>query len=122
MTKQDFELLARTIGDSRDEYRSNTAHAYFARKMADVLATTNPRFDRSRFILACMPRVFVGSNKSNVWERAARSAEKSARTDAHNAAAWSAIQSHNDSRNYCAHGRYIGRNEPAFLCEKCAAD
>jgi hypothetical protein len=73
MTRQDFELIARNIRDQREHFASNTAHARFASATAATLSTTNPRFDRSRFILACMPTAWVGSPKSNIWERLARS-------------------------------------------------
>lgn len=72
MTKKDFELLAEIMRESGGDFRSNTAHAAHAGMMAERLATTNPRFDRSKFILACMPRWMVGTNKCNVWERMAR--------------------------------------------------
>lgn len=72
MTKKDFELLARTIANQRDVFSSNGMHAVFASELAHELAEENPRFDRSRFILACMPRTHVGTRHANVWERIAR--------------------------------------------------
>ena len=72
MSKQDFELLAEAMRESGGDFRSNTAHAAHAGMLAERLAKTNPRFDRSRFVLACMPRWMVGTSQSNVWERMAR--------------------------------------------------
>lgn len=71
MTKKDFELIARVIradaahtrddGTLETDYKSMPAWmrgAYdqwntLALNMADALATTNPRFDRARFLQAC---------------------------------------------------------------------
>ena len=52
MTRKDFEALAAVIKAGRtgdnDDYADKTA-----RSTADMLATTNPRFDRDRFLKAC---------------------------------------------------------------------
>ena len=67
MTKKDFELIAEAIRDGREHYSSNKAHATHAAEVANVLAYTNPRFDRVRFVLACMPKAWVGTGKSSAW-------------------------------------------------------
>lgn len=50
MTRKDFELIARGIATYTDNLveRSNLAEHF-----ASVLSTTNPRFDRDRFVNAC---------------------------------------------------------------------
>lgn len=72
MTRQHFELIARSIADSADRFKSNTAHAEFAADVARELAQTNSAFDRGRFILAAMPSTHVGTRHANAWERVAR--------------------------------------------------
>jgi hypothetical protein len=54
-----------------EAFKSNTAHAMFAHDAARELARTNDRFDRSRFVMACMPRHHIGTRHANVWERTA---------------------------------------------------
>ena len=71
MTRQHFEMLAAAIAAGRPSYKSNAAHVAHAADIARVLARTNPRFDTPRFIMACMPRAWVGTAKANPWERAA---------------------------------------------------
>jgi len=71
VTRRDFELIAAAIRDGREWFSSITAHAYFVSDMADVLASTNPRFDRCRFVGACMPRAWVGTRHEATWERIA---------------------------------------------------
>lgn len=57
MTRKDFQLIAAAL--NRVYLDSIPSHAAFATAchaislMADALATTNPRFNRERFILAC---------------------------------------------------------------------
>jgi len=57
MTKKDYELIARALkgifdanafclDDDQDKYS-------VAERMAEALATTNPRFNKERFISAC---------------------------------------------------------------------
>jgi len=70
VTKRHFIMLAEWMRDQRHGYRSNAAHVAAACVLADTLALDHPRFDRARFITACMPRVYVGSRLSNPWERA----------------------------------------------------
>lgn len=72
MSKKDFEAIAQTIRGERTRFKSNTAHVLFARSIAYTLREANSRFDYSRFLLACMPPSYVGTAKSNVWEREAR--------------------------------------------------
>lgn len=71
MTRSDFIIIATTIRHLRHTFKSNAAHVEAARVMAYSLADTNPRFDRAKFIMACMPTAWVGTNKANVWEREA---------------------------------------------------
>jgi hypothetical protein len=75
LTRQHFELIAEMIRDGRESFKSNTVHARYAADVASRLASTNPLFDRGRFILACMPTAWVGSSKANVWERLARASK-----------------------------------------------
>jgi hypothetical protein len=51
MTKQDFELIARVI---RDRNPLTTDRRSLAEAFADELRQTNPRFNRARFIAACV--------------------------------------------------------------------
>lgn len=60
MTKKDFELIARAVLDSRPlgatpQYAewANGQCDMTAERLADALATTNPKFDRARFLAAC---------------------------------------------------------------------
>ena len=63
MTRKDFQLIADVVRnlrtfEARDaEMSEDVAHAVrwttVADKLASALATTNPRFDRERFIEAC---------------------------------------------------------------------
>lgn len=62
MTKKDFELIAGAVRQSRlvglniaesTAHRFSEQRACTARRLADALATTNPRFDRARFLAAC---------------------------------------------------------------------
>jgi hypothetical protein len=53
MTRKDYVLIAQTLaqftGDSGDVIDRDA----IAQKLADALATDNPRFDRFRFLVAC---------------------------------------------------------------------
>ena len=71
MSKKDFEMLARLIREERERFKSNAAHIAFAAAMARELSYTNSRFDRGRFIMAAMPRAWVGTRHSAAWEREA---------------------------------------------------
>ncbi len=59
MTKQDFELIARTVRDEREAamrgvvLSAKDACDQMADAFARRLASTNPRFDRARFLRAC---------------------------------------------------------------------
>ena len=62
MTKKDFELIAATLKATRppqqmeNEFaisQQTMQHLIICREIADALATTNPRFDRERFLAAC---------------------------------------------------------------------
>jgi hypothetical protein len=58
MTKKDFILLAKVVsahldnGD-HDQLDGIASVHVLALSLADALATTNPAFDRSRFLTAC---------------------------------------------------------------------
>jgi hypothetical protein len=49
MTRRDFELIARAVRSAAVVGRVG----FVARPLADALASTNPRFDRGRFLEAC---------------------------------------------------------------------
>ena len=62
MTKKDFELIAAALKEARmhwiiaetpdaDSFRAGLYAA--AKELAHALSTTNPRFDRERFLAAC---------------------------------------------------------------------
>lgn len=56
MTRKDFQFIADVIA----EYPSHSpslrdARESFAYSFADALRTTNPRFDRKRFLTAALP-------------------------------------------------------------------
>jgi len=60
MTKKDFELIASALLRA-DEYigtdfaadRERDIYNRCCRELADALATTNPKFDRAKFLAAC---------------------------------------------------------------------
>ena len=49
MTRKDFELIAKTIREAR---LSHSDRVNLAWDFANVLSTTNPRFDEYRFVIA----------------------------------------------------------------------
>lgn len=51
MTRKDFELIADRIGGMT--YLNETDRATVAHDFAEILATTNPRFNRETFLKAC---------------------------------------------------------------------
>jgi hypothetical protein len=54
MTKKDFQLIANVfkhLGYTEDKICEG--RFVFAHNIADMLATTNPRFDREKFLEAC---------------------------------------------------------------------
>lgn len=58
MTRKDFQLIAEVIAQTYHKFGPTEADEaegvmYLAGNMADALATTNPRFDRQRFLYAC---------------------------------------------------------------------
>lgn len=57
MTRKDYYALADAIATTRIDYEYNpdalSGVSYVTRKIADVLAADNPRFDRARFFAAC---------------------------------------------------------------------
>ena len=59
MTKKDFEAIAGALKDARDAALTDTPRVIpqifdsLSRTLADVCATTNPRFQRARFLKAC---------------------------------------------------------------------
>lgn len=71
MSKKNYEALAEVMRDSRELFASNLAHAEFAKVLAASCLEDNSLFDTKRFIMACMPRAWVGTSKANHWERIA---------------------------------------------------
>lgn len=59
MTRKDFELIAGVIKDANytaskfQDTRGVGMLTHVALELADVLAGTNPAFDRERFLVAC---------------------------------------------------------------------
>lgn len=62
MTRKDYQLIAETINNTfseatfpteRDEHLKDDMKSILVGRFADVLRTTNPRFDGQRFIDAC---------------------------------------------------------------------
>ena len=64
MTRKDFELIAGALAKNAQFLPTNNRgepipsgewrqHQEIAEALADALATTNPRFDRDRFVAAC---------------------------------------------------------------------
>jgi len=49
MTRKHFQLIA----DALTKFQHDGGHAEVCELMADALATTNPQFDRARFLTAC---------------------------------------------------------------------
>lgn len=67
MTRKDFELIAKAVRESNLEddslgddpnYSDRGSKKNVAWILADALAETNPRFDRERFVRACVEEVF----------------------------------------------------------------
>jgi hypothetical protein len=52
MTRKDFQLIADVIRNS-DEIADEMTLAAIADNLADALSTTNPLFNRAKFIDAC---------------------------------------------------------------------
>jgi len=56
MSRKDFDLIANALVLSQGTGNDWQAQAQYERSvyaMASALATTNPRFDRCRFLMAC---------------------------------------------------------------------
>lgn len=53
MSRKDFEMIARVLRDPSLHLQDSKRRA-LASRFADELAATNSRFDRERFIAACM--------------------------------------------------------------------
>lgn len=57
MTRKDFQLvadvIARLSADFNNGGEDTVSLSLVAEEMADALATTNPNFDRERFLKAC---------------------------------------------------------------------
>jgi hypothetical protein len=72
-----LDAVSGCVAGHRANFTSNTAHADFADALAaDILASadafTDDQFDPAQFVMDCMPRAWVGSNKANAWECRAR--------------------------------------------------
>lgn len=64
----DVATLAAQMQEAGAAFKSNTAHANFVGKLSGGM----DRRYRGAFVIASMPSWMVGTNKANVWERAAR--------------------------------------------------
>ena len=54
MTRKDFQLIANVFKErGYKETRCRKGMFVFAQDIADALTTTNPRFDREKFLKAC---------------------------------------------------------------------
>jgi len=62
MSKKDFQAIARALYDQRALWKAGPMSAVVVKEatwrearnaLADVLAASNPRFDRQRFVEAC---------------------------------------------------------------------
>jgi hypothetical protein len=74
MTKKDFEQLAAFVRSDgiHAGFAHNIAHARFAAELADELKSNHARFDKARFIKACMPTWLVGTRGEQAWDREVR--------------------------------------------------
>ena len=54
-THQHFRKVAEIIRTYRKEWPTELGRIEVAEHFADCLATTNPNFDRHRFLMACQP-------------------------------------------------------------------
>jgi len=59
MTKKDYILIAEVIKKEAKKWEANSKYAFaidcIASNLATELQQTNPKFDRIRFLKACMP-------------------------------------------------------------------
>ncbi len=53
MTRMDFELIAKTLRDAARGAPAEFEYRQLAFRFADALSSTNPLFDRQRFLDAC---------------------------------------------------------------------
>jgi hypothetical protein len=53
VTRKDYQLIADLLKSANDEGNYNQALNPLINWFADELATTNPRFDRAKFLTAC---------------------------------------------------------------------
>lgn len=53
LTRKDFETIAEIISDSFGDDINLYAPSIFVERLAEYLATKNPRFDREQFLKAC---------------------------------------------------------------------
>lgn len=53
MTKKHFEALAAAVRESREAGMPNKSVRIMAEQLADVCCRENPRFDVTRFYVAC---------------------------------------------------------------------
>jgi hypothetical protein len=51
--KRHYEMIARRIDKTRDEFPLSNALLTLGQRLADDFAADNPRFDRARFLRAC---------------------------------------------------------------------
>ena len=53
MTAKEFKLIAKCIRETRLEDWGSAALNLLSYRLADMMAASNPRFDRDRFLVAC---------------------------------------------------------------------
>jgi len=53
MTRKDYRLIAEILKDSLDNIVDDMAHEALSDVFAEELASTNPRFNREKFLRAC---------------------------------------------------------------------
>lgn len=53
LTRKDFKAIAEIISETANKAYQTTHTKNLTEKMADYLATQNPRFDRQKFLIAC---------------------------------------------------------------------
>lgn len=53
MTRKDFKLIASVLKKEREEWLYSGDANIIASDFAEALATTNPNFDKSKFLEAC---------------------------------------------------------------------
>lgn len=53
MTKKDYVLIANTLSSLSKMTKGKATHEQYVIALANVLQSTNPRFNREKFIQAC---------------------------------------------------------------------